>query len=267
MKMLSAEIYLHTINWKNRLKREIPFLSSILSNLIITHNAPRNILDLGCGPGKHINLLSNKFPNDYFIGIDISEQMITIAQKTVISDNKRIEKNHNRIKFIQKDFMQNNNDLEPNSFNFIYSLGNSMLLIMQKHDPFIVFEKISQLLSSRGFFFIQILNNSKPRSGYIASPVYTDPSGDNYYTIKRFAPDFYKSKMFVDFVECHHSYENNKVFTQIKQSSWPLITLPDIEEIFNQLNLNLVNVWENYLREPFSLNCSDALLLLAKKNS
>lgn len=73
--------------------------------------------------------------------------------------------------------------------------------------------------------------------------------------------------MFVDFVECYHSYESNKVFTQTMQSFWPLITLPEIEEIFKQLNLKLLNVWENYQKETFSLNCSDALLLLAENDT
>lgn len=59
--MLLAEIYLHTINWNKRLKREIPFLSNILSNVINTYDTPRNILDLGCGPAQYINILSNKF--------------------------------------------------------------------------------------------------------------------------------------------------------------------------------------------------------------
>ncbi|MCF2139005.1 MAG: hypothetical protein K9W44_03000 [Candidatus Lokiarchaeota archaeon] len=51
------------------------------------------------------------------------------------------------------------------------------------------------------------------------------------------------------------------------QSFWPLITLPEIEEIFKQLNLKLLNVWENYQKETFSLNCSDALLLLAENDT
>lgn len=40
-----------------------------------------SILDLGCGYGAYLDYLNNHYTNFYYVGIDISEEMITAAKK------------------------------------------------------------------------------------------------------------------------------------------------------------------------------------------
>jgi len=42
-----------------------------------------DVIDIGCGSGRAITLLAENFPNSHFIGLDISEEAITVANETV----------------------------------------------------------------------------------------------------------------------------------------------------------------------------------------
>ena len=46
----------------------------------ITVDAPRRILDVGCGPGNSTGVLARRFPNAYILGIDNSANMIDKAK-------------------------------------------------------------------------------------------------------------------------------------------------------------------------------------------
>ena len=50
-----------------------------LVNRINVHN-PKKILDIGCGPGNSTEVLYNKYPNAYILGVDKSEEMIKTAK-------------------------------------------------------------------------------------------------------------------------------------------------------------------------------------------
>lgn len=49
--------------------------------------SPREIIDLGCGPGNSTRVLKNRFPNAHIIGADSSENMIAKARE----DNPGLE--------------------------------------------------------------------------------------------------------------------------------------------------------------------------------
>jgi trans-aconitate 2-methyltransferase len=44
-------------------------------------NEPKNIIDIGCGPGNSTQILINKWPNSMVIGLDSSRNMIEKARK------------------------------------------------------------------------------------------------------------------------------------------------------------------------------------------
>jgi trans-aconitate 2-methyltransferase len=55
-----------------------------LVNRICIDN-PRKIIDIGCGPGNSTQVLANRFPDAYIIGVDNSPNMIETAQRNCIS--------------------------------------------------------------------------------------------------------------------------------------------------------------------------------------
>ncbi len=260
--MLSAEIYDKTINWKQRFRNEIPLLRELLTNI---QPRPENssershILDLGCGSGNHLAHLNVLFPGKSFTGIDISKEMTSLA---------KLKEKHGNFSWdlIEGDFLDI--DLPIQKFDLIYSIGNSFLLMIQNRALAVIFSKIEQTLASNGLFFIQILNNSNPRSGYFASPLFHTEEGDAFHTLKRFSPDREKNLMQVDFLEYFQSHNQSKPEISVNSSFWPLITFKDIQKVVKDNGkLKILNVWENYKKDAFIPKTSNNLLILFQKAS
>lgn len=56
----------------------------------ISIEQPRNILDIGCGPGNSTSVLQNFFPQAYILGVDNSEKMIKKAKESYSDLNFQI---------------------------------------------------------------------------------------------------------------------------------------------------------------------------------
>jgi len=48
---------------------------------LATHTNPRRILEVGCGTGKNLALLANRFPKAHITGVDISSDMLGVAKR------------------------------------------------------------------------------------------------------------------------------------------------------------------------------------------
>ncbi|MHA1776755.1 MAG: class I SAM-dependent methyltransferase [Promethearchaeota archaeon] len=260
--MMSAEIYLQTINWQKRLRREIPILKEICEQKNTTQKQIR-ILDLGCGLGKHLTELAKYFPKAELVGIDLSSEMIQLAQKLLISFDWAIS---SQINFHAGDFFSQSPS-NFGKFDFIYSLGNSILLMLEDHKPLELFSRINQFLAPNGLLFFQILNNSKPRKGYVPSPICHTQEGDNFYTIKRFDPNLHQNQMEVEFVEVYQKKNRSKPEVKAHKSFWPLISNSEIAKILSSFNLEILETWGSYNKIPFSSSKHDSLLLLAQKRN
>jgi 2-polyprenyl-3-methyl-5-hydroxy-6-metoxy-1,4-benzoquinol methylase len=94
----------------------------------------KNILDMGCGNGILVDLLSNKAPKKTIFGADISTQMLKIA--------KKINKNNKNVIILKKDAYELNKD---------FILKNNIDLIIFKNvlsrleDPFKVLENLKNI--------------------------------------------------------------------------------------------------------------------------
>lgn len=53
----------------------------VIRNLLILATDAKEILEVGCGTGHNLILLTNRFPNAKIVGIDISEDMVEKARK------------------------------------------------------------------------------------------------------------------------------------------------------------------------------------------
>jgi S-adenosylmethionine-diacylgycerolhomoserine-N-methlytransferase len=65
-----------------------------LVRLIAGFNQPSRILDVGCGTGKNLVRLSQVFPTARLTGLDLSEAMLTLAQKKLSGCSPPVELVH-----------------------------------------------------------------------------------------------------------------------------------------------------------------------------
>lgn len=85
----------------SRLLRHDQLLTDMISGLLPTHLDPatfHTVLDIGCGPGGWLIELARHYPHLRLTGLDISEQMITYAQKQADIEQ------FSQIRFLQRSF-------------------------------------------------------------------------------------------------------------------------------------------------------------------
>lgn len=95
----NADSYSYSIEWPC-IQKMLPPLSN------------KKILDLGCGTGRFSFLFEKKNPLSV-VGVDISEQMISIAKQKALS-------NGSNVKFI-KDDISNSDIYTKDKFDFMFS--------------------------------------------------------------------------------------------------------------------------------------------------
>ncbi|MHA1746668.1 MAG: class I SAM-dependent methyltransferase [Promethearchaeota archaeon] len=253
--------YLKTINWTKRMELEIPLLTDFLSS--IGSNTSKNkitVLDLGCGPGKHLQKLCQIFPDYHFSGVDLSQGMIDYAK-----DQAR-QHNYN-ISYYANDFLADI-ELNPATFDMIYSLGNSFALIWGNipASPKQLIAKVSHHLKPGGILFFQILNSDNPRNGYWKSKITKISETQEVFTLKRFEPDLSTKRMSVEFVSFTRNLTENSFTHDVKTSSWPLITTDEITTILHKHGFTEVQFWENYRKTPLNPSTGESRLCFARKD-
>ena len=248
----SAEVYLKTINWEARLCKELPLLEEIIGNL----KQQSSILDIGCGPGIHATQLAKQFPKHRFLGIDVDEGMIGIAR----DDSKGIENLNFKVVNIF-----NAANIIGAPFDFIYSLGNSLSLAWGDRAVNEMFQIIAGLMNKNGILFFQILNNDKPRSGYVNSKIVELSRGTRAFTVKRFEPDSKTSIMNVEFMTFHKESIESKYSIDLDSSKWKMVETNELLHILEDNHIQKSDLWASYDKTPFNPRKSDNLLFIGAR--
>lgn len=135
--------YDNTIDWESRLKREIPFILSLIENI-----KEARILDLACGSGRHAIALASQ--GSEVIGVDYSKSMIQAAEKHAAEANVTP-------KFIIGDMEGVKKSVEG-PFDLVICLGNSLALVNDIDSLKQVAKDIFSVLKDGGSFLAQVLN-------------------------------------------------------------------------------------------------------------
>jgi len=120
------------------------YFEDTLSNLTISFQKQINVLDLGCGTGRHFSSIKN---TSILVGIDTSNDMLSFAKNNPL---KFEEISASKIELINSDLLKFNTEY---MFDFIYSIG-----VYGEHAffDFKVLKKINSLLKNSGILFITL---------------------------------------------------------------------------------------------------------------
>ncbi|MHA1137880.1 MAG: class I SAM-dependent methyltransferase [Candidatus Thorarchaeota archaeon] len=135
--------YDNTIDWESRLKREMPFILSLIENVECAR-----VLDIACGSGRHSIALATYGAE--VIGVDHSKNMIQAAENHAAAAGVIP-------KFTVGD-MESIKTTVEGSFDLIICLGNSLALANDVDSLKQVVKDISHLLKDGGSFVAQVLN-------------------------------------------------------------------------------------------------------------
>lgn len=133
--------YRRFVAWPERVRRESPFLMSILET------APdRSVIDLGCGTGEHSRYLAGK--GFRVLGLDRSESMLAKAREEPLPPNLR---------FVLAEIREFEAKV-TGKFGAALCLGNTLVHIQEREELELALKQIAGVLEPAGVFLFQILN-------------------------------------------------------------------------------------------------------------
>ena len=229
--------YYHIL-YKNRNEEEAKlFINELIKKLSIPLNA--EILDLGCGKGRHAIYLNKLGYN--VCGIDISPSSIACA--SVFSNNKLKFEVHD-MKFIYK----------KNQFDYVLNLFTSFGYFDNYDENISVLKSVNENLRPSGYLLIDFMNVNTLQLVKEETKIIDGIS----FKIKRYIKNCYVIKEVLVTDKC-----NETIFKEQVQ----LLGLNDFVEYLHLTGFKIVNLFGSYKMDDFLLYQSNRLIILAQKNS
>ena len=230
--------YYHLL-YQNRSQNEANFfIENLVEKLALNENS--NVLDLGCGKGRHAFKLSGIFKN--VDGIDLSENNINLA--------KKIKKKN--LHFYVGD-MRNFN--MKKKYNYVFNLFTSFGYFENASENLSVLKCISHHLVDDGCLLIDFLNTTLIKNKTQVKEVKVIQ--DVKFDIQKFVSDncIMKSIQIKD---------NNKTLKFNERVQ--LLNLNDFKSMFHETGFELIKAFGNYSLDPYCEE-SDRLILWVKKSN
>jgi cyclopropane fatty-acyl-phospholipid synthase-like methyltransferase len=229
--------YYHQL-YKNRDENEATiFIEKLITKLDL--NPKSEILDLGCGKGRHAFKMSHHFLSA--TGIDLSKNSIKIANKLTKSN----------LKFLTGDMRRFNLNKK---FDYIFNLFTSFGYFENFEENSLVLDNCNTHLQKNGLLFIDYLNPEKVIKNLVQKE-YKTIDKTNFTILKRIQDNFVIK-------DIHISEGDEKLHFYEKVQ---LINLSMFNEILKKSNFTLIQTFGNYNLDDYNKN-SDRLIIVAKKN-
>jgi 2-polyprenyl-3-methyl-5-hydroxy-6-metoxy-1,4-benzoquinol methylase len=109
-----------------------------------------SLLDLGCGRGRALLMLAERFPASAFQGFDLSADAIGFASA------EAVERGLGNVSFVQRDLSTFDVDAEPESFDFVATFD----AVHDQAKPLAMLKGIRQGLKADGTYLMQDIQGS-----------------------------------------------------------------------------------------------------------
>ena len=227
--------YYHKL-YKDRDDKEAGiFMTNITNYLNFPENA--HILDLACGRGRHSLYLSKL--GYHVTGVDLSEDSIAFAKQF---ENEQLQfKVHDMTVPFGK------------TFDGVFNLFTSFGYFDDETDNLKTLKAIKDNLNDNGFAVLDFMNVDMVIPNLIPSE--TKVIDGITFHIKRYFDDGY---IFKDINFFHNDNDYN--FTERVKA----FTLNDFEDMFEQLDIYLLDVFGDYQLNKFYKNRSERLIMIFK---
>lgn len=209
---------------------------------LIAHLNPQptsNILDVACGKGRHSQII-NKL--GYSVtGIDLSNNSIKEANKTS-SENLRFAVHDMREPF------------DENTYDYVFNLFTSFGYFNDEKDNQLVLDAVAKNLKSNGCFVLDFLNSVKVVKELLPYQE-KEIEGIQFKISKSFKDNVIHKK--IDFSDHGREYSFTEQVTAFSRK--------ELEILFNNSSLEILNTFGNYNLEDFDRETSDRLIIIAHK--
>ncbi len=226
-----------------------PIVKEVLENV----NDGMKIADVGCGTGKLFGKIDKKVNACEFTGIDISNRMITKAEKKILTGN-------NKMMFINQDFM----DVD---FNSEFDLIIFSYVLHHMNNPVEALRKAKDLLSNNGRILFSVPGNNYLKETFV------DDDLKGRYSIKQTDEMIAKAGLYSisacrnNFLMTFNSYEMYLNYLKSIGTYQKIINYSsdDWSTEFNNIIMKRFNDSEFITGEYLTYNCVDKSNVLRRR--
>jgi ubiquinone/menaquinone biosynthesis C-methylase UbiE len=207
------------------------------------------VLDLCCGFGRHTHEISNLI-NCQIVGIDLSDEYLSIARKKYSAPN---------IKYLKGD-MRNIQIKEQ--FDAVTNLFTSFGFFESDEDNEKVIQQVNKSLKNGGLFLLDIENKFNFVLNDVLKKEYHWQQIDNHkYCFIFNEYDLANEREIFNAKIIESDKEEINVGYNIR-----LYSLPELKSLFKRNGLELINFWGDFDKSEYSIH-SRRLITLAKKTT
>lgn len=157
----------------------------------IDMDSPKKIIDIGCGPGNSTQVLYDKFPHAYILGVDMSEDMLSSAKS-----------NYPNLDFKRCDVSSELSQLD-NDFDIVFS--NACIQWVPAHEELLA--NMLNLLNPHGVLAVQIPMNFNEPIHQIIGELSASEKWKGYFENPRIFHTLSKSEYFDVLSELTESFQ------------------------------------------------------------
>lgn len=119
------------------------------------------VADVGCGRGRALNLMAQRFPNSRFLGLDLSTEAIAFAQDQAAAQGL------DNLHFVAHDLSRFDDDAEPARFDAVFTFD----AIHDQAEPMRMLKGIRKSLKPGGIYLAQDIKASSRLENNLDHPI------------------------------------------------------------------------------------------------
>lgn len=214
------------MSWVEETKAQVDFIWNALGL-----TGKENILDLGCGYGRHSLELSKKGCN--VIGVDITKDYVEDANKSANDQNLSAEFIHSDIRDIKF----------TNEFDIVLNMADGAIGYLENDKENLkIFQVAGEALKSKGKQLIDICNAGYAKKYF---PTRNWEIGKHAISLSDFDWDDEKSLMFYGGLKIEFQKEINRPL-EIMCNPIRLYGIPELNEIYNKNGMRYLEYFGNF---------------------
>jgi SAM-dependent methyltransferase len=231
--------YYHKLYFDRDEEEASLFIGNLMSYL--KANANSLMLDIACGKGRHSRTLSSY--GHTVTGIDISPQSISYARQY----------ENNSLEFFQHDMRLT---FRINYYHYAFNLFTSFGYFKSQRENDDALRTIAQSLKPNGHFVFDYLNSIYIEKNLVPATVKVIEG--TTFNIKKW-------KTNTHFIKQIQIEDPQLKIPMLYQEKVAAFTVADFEKMFAKQSLKIIDIFGSYALDPFHLQQSKRLIIVAKK--
>ena len=235
----NSEEYLNV--YRHRDDKDAEALSTlVLNNVDLAKES--NVLDMACGTGRHAIIFAKE--GFKVTAFDLSDNLLSIARQNA----KLLKLN---VDFVKSDIREFRTEKK---FNLILNLFTSIGYFEKDEENYFILNKAYQLLADNGYFVLDYFNKNYLETNLVPQTV---DEFDNTIIVQN---RFISGERVIKEITIDKEGKTNKFYESVRMFSFE-----ELVNAINQIGFDIQNIFGDFEGNPFELESSPRIIIIAGK--